>query len=75
MATITVRNLSPEVQRKLKQRAADNNRSMEAEARAILAAAVAEPHFGDAWVTAMTPFRGEDITLPERSAPRPVNLG
>ena len=74
MATITVRNLPPEVQRRLKQRAADNNRSMEAEARAILAAAVAERQLGEAWVTAMSPFRGEDIALPERSAPRSVDL-
>jgi antitoxin FitA len=74
MATITVRNLPPEVQRKLKQRAADNNRSMEAEARAILAAAVAERRFSDAWVRAMTEFGGADIALPERSAPRPVDL-
>jgi plasmid stability protein len=36
MTILTVRNLSPETHRKLKQRAAARGRSMEAEARAIL---------------------------------------
>lgn len=40
MAAITVRNLPPEVHRALKLRAAEHNRSTEAEARAILAEAV-----------------------------------
>lgn len=40
MATVTVRNLDDEVRRLLKIRAAVNNRSMEAEVRAILTAAV-----------------------------------
>ncbi|MEX0428655.1 plasmid stabilization protein [Nocardioides sp. DS6] len=42
MAMMTVRNLSPEVQAKLKRRAAAHGRSMEAEARSILEAAVTE---------------------------------
>ena len=45
MATITVRNLDDDVQRRLKMRAAGNNRSMEAEARAILSDAVAAGSF------------------------------
>ncbi|WP_202613522.1 helix-turn-helix domain-containing protein [Ornithinimicrobium cerasi] len=40
MATVTVRGLDEEVRRRLKVRAAANNRSMEAEARAILTGAV-----------------------------------
>lgn len=55
---LTVRNLDPTVKAKLKERAAKHGRSMESEARAILAAAVDEPeplalvdsirrHFGD----------------------------
>lgn len=40
MATVTVRNLDDEVRRLLKIRAAVNNRSMEAEVRAILTRAV-----------------------------------
>ena len=40
MAAVTIRNLSEEVHRALKVRAAQNNRSTEAEMRAILEAAV-----------------------------------
>jgi antitoxin FitA len=40
MAAVTIRNLSDEVHRALKLRAAQNNRSAEAEMRAILEAAV-----------------------------------
>lgn len=39
MATLTIRNLDDEVKKKLRLRAARHNRSMEAEARAILAKA------------------------------------
>lgn len=42
MATLTVRNLPDEVRDKLRLRAARNGRSMEAEARAVLAAGVDE---------------------------------
>lgn len=40
MAAVTIRNLSDEAHRALKVRAAENNRSAEAEMRAILEAAV-----------------------------------
>jgi plasmid stability protein len=40
MATLTVRNLPDEVRDQLRVRAARNGRSMEAEARAVLAASV-----------------------------------
>ena len=40
MATLAVRGLSEQVRRALKERAAKNDRSMEAEARAILDDAV-----------------------------------
>ncbi|WP_433799486.1 FitA-like ribbon-helix-helix domain-containing protein [Actinomycetospora sp. CA-084318] len=40
MATITVRDLDDEVRSRLRVRAAENGRSMEAEVRAILEAAV-----------------------------------
>jgi plasmid stability protein len=39
MATLNIRNLPEEVHRRLRVRAAEHGRSMEAEARAILAAA------------------------------------
>lgn len=43
MASLTVRDLDDEVKRKLRLRAADHGRSMEAEVRIILADAVAQP--------------------------------
>ena len=51
MASITIRNLDEETKRKLRIRAAQQNRSMEEEARHILNAALAEelpaPHLAD----------------------------
>lgn len=75
MANITVRNLDDEVQRRLKQRAAEHGRSMEAEVRSILTAALTRGGLGQAWVEATEDLRGEEIPLPERSAPRKVDLG
>lgn len=43
MATLVIRDLDEAVKARLRVRAARNGRSMEAEARAILGAAVAEP--------------------------------
>ncbi|MHB1172374.1 MAG: FitA-like ribbon-helix-helix domain-containing protein [Lacisediminihabitans sp.] len=70
MAVITVRNLDDEVQRRLKRRAAAHDRSMEAEARAILSAAVVGGDFAAAWVETTAEYRGDDLVLPRRSAPR-----
>lgn len=55
MATVTVRGLDDEVRRRLKIRAATNNRSMEAEARAILTAAVSPGGPGPAPPAAPSP--------------------
>jgi plasmid stability protein len=74
MAVITVRNLDDDVQRRLKQRAAAHNQSMEAEARAILSAAVTGGDFAHAWVMATSKFRGDDIELPTRSRGRDLDL-
>lgn len=74
MATITVRNLDDDVQRRLKMRAAGNNRSMEAEARAILSDAVAAGSFVRAWSQLAEDFGGVDLELPRRAAPRDVDL-
>lgn len=75
MATITVRNLPEQTRRRLKERAARNNRSMEAEARAILEVATADPRpdFIWTWLEAADSARGE-LPLPERSTPREVEL-
>lgn len=75
MATVTVRNLDDDVQHRLKLRAARHHRSMEAEARAILSAAVREPSLAQSWLDATSALRGPDLELPERSAPREVDLG
>lgn len=74
MPTITVRNLDIEVQRRLKRRAARNERSMEAEARAILSAAVQEEDLVQAWLQATRDLRGDELPLPDRSLPRPIDL-
>ena len=76
MSMLTVRDLDPEVKEKLRRRAARHGRSMEAEARLILAAAVEaadEPvdlvasirhNFGDT---------GLELELPDRSTvQRPI---
>lgn len=75
MANITVRNLDDEVQRRLKQRAAEHGRSMEAEARSILTAALIRGGLAQAWVEATEDLRGDELELPERSTPRQVDLG
>lgn len=75
MATVTVRNLDDDVQHRLKLRAARHHRSMEAEARAILSAAVREVSLAQSWVDATRELRGSDLELPERSSPREVDLG
>jgi plasmid stability protein len=73
MATITVRNLDPEVQRLLKQRAASHDRSMEAEIREILTESVRRNTFGRDWVAMTEPLRG-DFELPPRSFPREISF-
>lgn len=75
MATITVRNLTDEVQQRLKRRAAEHGRSMEAEARAILTSAVTRGGLAGAWLESTRRLRGTDIPIPERSTPRQVDLG
>lgn len=74
MATLTVRGLSEQTRRALKERAARNDRSMEAEARAILDESVTERTFVVDWIYATEPLRGEDVPVPERSMPRAVDV-
>ncbi len=73
MATITVRNLDDHVQQRIKRQAAANNRSMEAEARAILSAAVQNHGLG-AWIAATEGLRGDDLPIPPRSSARELDL-
>jgi plasmid stability protein len=74
MAVITVRNLDDEVQRRIKRRAAAHVQSMEAEARAILSAAVFGGDFASAWVETTKKYRGDDLVIPPRSVPRELDF-
>jgi plasmid stability protein len=75
VGTITVRNLDDGVQRRLRQRAAANNRSMEAEVREILASAVPDDGaFLHSWLELAATHRGDPLPLPERSRPRSLDL-
>ena len=74
MATIVIRNLDEKVKRKLQVRAAINGRSMEAEARELLANYVAqipadltEPGLGNAIHELFAPLGGVDLKMHSRS--------
>lgn len=73
MAVITVRNLDDDVQRRLRVRAAAHGRSMEAEAREILTAAVTDSRMIVDWVEAARAF-AVDLDLPTRTLPRDIGL-
>lgn len=80
MSTITVRGLEPEVTQRLKERAAANHRSMEAEARAILREAVRADTFVADWLRIAEEYRratnegDPEFELPERSMPREIDF-
>jgi plasmid stability protein len=72
---VTVRGLAPELKARLRMRAAHNARSMEAEARAILEAALAAPEeeATDLAVFArglFAPLGGVELELPPRELAR-----
>ena len=79
MSMLTVRDLDPEVKAKLRERAARQGRSMEAEVRLILAKAVevdeARPSIADVFLDQFSDHPVE-LDLPDRvSMPqRPVDL-
>lgn len=78
MTAITIRNLSEETHRALRQRAAAHGRSTEAEVRAILDAAV-RPHerlkMGSALVELFRPLGGVDLDIErDRSPAEPVRF-
>ena len=71
MASITIRNLDDEVKTRLRVRASANGRSMEEEARLILAEAVDREHapregLGTAIHELFKPFGGVELELPPR---------
>lgn len=75
MASITIRNLDDEVKTRLRVRASTNGRSMEQEARLILAHAVdrepaPEQALGTAIHELFKPFGGVELELPARELMR-----
>ncbi|CAN5777875.1 hypothetical protein BH24ACT15_BH24ACT15_12720 [soil metagenome] len=74
MAVLTVRDLDERVKHRLKRRAAANNRSMEAEVREILGAAVTDGDLVSTWLQATANLRGDPLPLAPRSLPRDVGI-
>ncbi|MFV0433533.1 MAG: FitA-like ribbon-helix-helix domain-containing protein [Leucobacter sp.] len=75
MATLTIRDVPERTRQSLKERAARNNRSMEAEIRAILMEITApDVNFIERWIGRSAELRGE-IQLPQRSQARALDLG
>lgn len=74
MASILIRNLAPSVKERLRVQAAQRGHSMEAEARAILEAALDRPERQDTLTSIMRELFGEehgvDLELPPREAGR-----
>lgn len=70
MATLTVRQLEDDIYLGLKAQAEASGRSMEAEAREILASNVRGRAWWAKWVKATQSLRGDDLPIPPRSAPR-----
>ncbi len=74
MASITVRDLEPEVKAKLRVRAARHGRSMEDEVRGILTEAVEESepptNLAEAIRRRFAPFGGVELEIPPREPMR-----
>ena len=72
MAAVSIRNLDETVRERLRRRAAEHGRSMEAEMRAILVAAVREPGDDEGLLGALaarfSELGGVDLELAGRSA-------
>lgn len=67
MASLVVRGLDESVKKQLAAQAKEHGRSMEAEVRDILTAAVRRPHIGMALMLAAQDAGGiEDLPVPER---------
>jgi plasmid stability protein len=75
-ASITIRNLEPALKERLRVRAAQHGRSMEAEARRILQTALVPPiatpsrHLYDRVRARFVPLGGLDLALPARAPAR-----
>jgi len=73
VAAVSVRDLDDGVKERLRIRAAGNGRSMEAEIRAILVAAVNEPEQTEGLFTSIVDrfgaLGGAELDLPQRATP------
>lgn len=77
MATLTIRQLDERTHARLRRRAAEHGRSVEAEVRAVLDAAVSLPEQNLllALHAGVSEVGGVDLELPARTdQPRPVDL-
>ena len=79
MAVLTIRKLDEDVKTRLRIRAAQNGRSMEEEARVILAGALDEVpattpghHLVQTFRQAFGPGNGVELQLPSRETGRPL---
>jgi antitoxin FitA len=75
MASLTIRKLNERLKKRLRLQAARNGRSMEEEARRILANALNAPaaafeNAGDAIAAIVDPIGGIELDLPERAPVR-----
>lgn len=76
MSSVTIRNIEPAVKERLRVRAAQNGRSMEAELRAIITDAAETPtrpteiNLYDRIRALVEPLGGVDLELPPRMAMR-----
>ncbi len=81
MATLTIRNVDPELQKRLRVRAAQHGRSMESELRHILKEALGESEpelsLAESIRRRFAPFGGvDDLVLPPREPmPEPPEFG
>ncbi len=71
MPVLTIRNVPEETKKRLRIRAAEHGRSMEAEVRAILEETLAPPeNLGQAIRRHFGPLGGVELDLPERTPAR-----
>ncbi len=81
MASLSIRNLDENTKKRLRIRAAENGRSMEAEARAILSSRLENPAptdrgLGSAIHALFAPHGGADLEpLPREPIPDPPEFG
>jgi plasmid stability protein len=74
MATLIVRDVDEQTKAALRQRAALNGRSTEAEVRSILTESVRKKSWVASWLEQAETLRGKELPLPTRSLPRELEL-